>query len=331
MLTHRRSFLGLAGATAIAGPVLAQPRGVVKRVGVLYGARPGDAVAELQINEVRIGLAERGWVDGGNLTIDVRLTLADPALAAAYAAELVAMRPDALLSGSTTNALALQAATNTIPIVFESVQDPVGAGLVASFARPGGNITGFTNFEPTILTKHVELLSAIAPATTTAVLLFNPNTAAQRGELFRPYFEEATSRLGIAHAEAHLSSVDDVDAVFESIGSISHAGIVIPQDNFFFTNRSVVIAAIDRTGIPTVCSFQDMVKEGGLIGYTPDSPAMYRQGGYYLARILGGADPGSLPVQAPTRFLLVINLRTAASQGITIPFSLLATADIVIE
>jgi putative ABC transport system substrate-binding protein len=215
--------------------------------------------------------------------------------------------------------------------VFFAVQDPVSLGLVTSFAQPGGNITGFTNLEPSVVSQYVQLLVTVAPNLSRVALVFNPAAAQQVANAFRPFFLPAAAAAGVEPLEVPVASVEEIEPTIASLAENPNTGVFIGADNFFFTHRVVTIAAINRARLPAVFHSPQTLSDGALMTYSYDSDAAMRGAGNYVGRILNGEDPGSLPVQPPTRFLLAINLRTARQLGITIPPSLLAAAETIIE
>lgn len=327
----RRAFImGSGAALALPTAVKAQPAST-KRAAILYGSRPDDPAGQRMVNAAILGIEDQGWAQGRNLILDVRFNNGDPSLSRPLGQELLALRPDAILAGSTPNALAIKELTSTIPLVFASVQDPVAVGLVSSFARPGGNVTGFTNLEPTVVSKYIDLLLQVVPDLQRVAFLYNPATAQQAGDLFRPHFLSASEARGVEPLEVHVHGVDEIEPVVAGLAQNSSTGIIITADNFFFTNRTAAVAAINAHRLPVVFHAMDAAVQGALMSYSPDSNLLFRSAGNYLGRILSGQNPATLPVQAPTVFLLVINLRTARELGFTIPLSLLATADRIIE
>lgn len=326
----RRAFLA-AAAAAVVLPRVAGAQPARKRVGALIGANPDDPVAHGFADAIRVGLAEQGWIDGANLHVEVRFNSGNMDLSRQYAAELLALGQDAFVCGTTLNARALQEVTRTIPIVFCALQDPVTLGLVESFARPGGNLTGFTNFEPSHGSKFVGLLMDLAPRLSGVAIMFNPETASYRGGLILPSFYEGAAAYGVEALTAEVRSVEEIEPMVAALAAGGPTGIVIGNDTFMFVSRPPILAAINGHRVPAVYPFQNYADEGGLLAYAVNTHDVFRQAGAYAGRILNGASPSLLPVQAPTSFLLVLNLRTAAEQGIVVPQYLVATADRVIE
>ncbi len=291
---------------------------------------PADAQGRSGLVALQERLRQLGWSDGRNVRIDVRWGENDPDRDRKYAAELVALAPDVLLAAGTLGVLALQKATRTVPIVFMRVSDPVGAGLVDSLARPGGNTTGFMNFEYNMSGKWLELLKQVAPQVTRAIVLRDPASPAGTAEFGA--LQAAAPSLGV-----ELRPVDTRDravieravAAFAAAGS--NGGMIATPSATVSGNRDVIVALASQHKLPAVYPYRYMVTSGGLIAYGPDPIDQYRRAAGYVDRILKGEKPADLPVQAPTKFALVINLKAAKALGLTIPQPLLASADEVIE
>jgi putative ABC transport system substrate-binding protein len=259
-----------------------------------------------------------------------RWTGGDINRAGPLAKELVALQPDVILAAGTPAAAALQRESRTIPVVFVVVTDPVGAGLVASVPRPGGNITGFSNTEETFGGKLLSLLKTIAPRITRAAVMFNPDTAPGRGLYHLGSFEAAARALAIETITARVHSDDDIEAAITSLGR-EQGGLVATPDTFVNNHRGTMIAVSLRNGVPAIFDGTGFARQGSLLQYGPDFRDMYRGAASYVDRILRGAKPSDLPIELPTKYVLVVNLRTAKALGLTIPETLLATADEVIQ
>jgi len=271
-----------------------------------------------------------GWIEGQNLHVEVRWNGGDAALAQRYAAELVAMAPDVIVSASTNNLTALQKLSPTTPIVFIQVSDPVAQGFVLSMARPGGNITGFTPFEFTMGGKWVDLLKQLVPSLKHIAVMFNPQTSPQ-SKFYMTAIESAAPSFGVSVSTAPVGSVADIEANIESFGRQPDGGLLFPTDAFTVINRKVIIESTARHRVPAIYSNVLFVRDGGLVCYSPGLEEQYRQAAVYADRILKGAKPGDLPVQTPTKFNLVINLKTARTLGLEVPMSILLAADEQIE
>ncbi len=329
----RREFITLVGSAAT-WPLAAraqQPSGM-RRIGVLLGNAESDPQAQAGLAKFTKALQDLGWNVGRNIAIDYRWAAADLGRMATFAKELVALRPD-LIVGSTTPVIeALQRETKTIPIVFAIVSDPVGSGFVNSLSRPGGNITGFINVESSLSGKWVELLKEVMPHLSRAALLFNPETAPFFNYFLQP-FESAARASAIDPTTAPVHTPGDIERAFAELGERQDTGVVLLVD-VFTAKRSildVVISAAARNRVPTIYPYRYMVAAGGLVSYGVDNTDLLRRAGDYVDRILKGANPADLPVQLPTVFELAVNLKTAKSLGITIPGTVIARADDVVE
>jgi len=328
---NRRETIALLGGAAI-WPVAgrAQQTERVRRIGILMGWSESDSEFQGRIAALLQGLVQLGWVDGHNVRIDVRWTDGDANRARAFAKELAALQPDVIFAGASPATAALQRETSTIPIVFSSVADPVGSGFVASLARPGANITGFINIEATIAGKQLELLKKVAPGLTRAALMFNPDTAPGGGSYFLESFEAAARSLALKSIISSVHSDAEIETAIGSLGR-EQGGVVAMTDSFLGVHIGTVISAANRNNVPAIFESPYMARAGGLMAYGQTGLDLFRRAASYVDRILRGAKPAELPVQVPTKFDLVINLKTARTLGLTVPPSLLAIADEVIE
>jgi putative tryptophan/tyrosine transport system substrate-binding protein len=327
---RRRTFISLLGGVAIL-PVAARAQADrVRRIGILMGWSESDPEFQARIGALLQGLAQLGWVDSRNVRIDVRWTNGDASRATAFAKELVALQPDVIFAGASPATAALQRETSTIPIVFSSVADPVGSGFVSSLARPGGNITGFINIEATIAGKQLELLKQVAPGLTRAALLFNPDTAPGGGSYFLGPFENAARSLALTSIISRVHSEAEIETTIGSLGG-GQGGVVVMTDSYLGVHIGTVISAAHRNSVPAIFESPYMAKAGGLMAYGQTGLDLFRRAASYVDRILRGTNPAELPVQVPTKFNLVLNLKTAKILGLTIPPSVLAVADEVIE
>jgi len=328
---RRRDFIGLLAAAAVARPPAADaqqpPR--PRLVGVLMGFAETDPAAQSLVTEFTSELARLGWKSGSNLHIELRWGGGDVERIGTATRELVALRPDAILAQTTPVATALAHETHAIPIIFVTVSDPIGSGLAASLAHPGGNITGFTFVESSMGSKWVELLKEIAPRTDRLVLLFNPDTAPPL-KFYLPSIEAAALSFSIKTSTAPVHAGDEIEGAIAALARSPGGGLIVMPDAFTSANQELIIALAARYGVPTLYG-NNFAKSGGLIAYGPDFAETFRQGAGYVDRILKGANPGELPIQLPTKFELSINLKTAAALGLTIPPNVLALADEVIE
>jgi putative ABC transport system substrate-binding protein len=323
----RRELLLVLGGAMIAARVLRAQQKAVPVIGFLSSRSPGEAATV--VAAFHQGLAETGYVEGQNLAIEYRWAEGRYDRLPALAADLVGRKVDGIVAtGGTPSALAAKSATSTIPIVFIS-SDPVVAGLVASFARPGGNVTGFSVLGDELLPKRLELLSELVPQARVIALLVNPNntdTERSIGDV-----QEAARVKGVQLHILKASTEGGIDAAFASVVQLQAGPLVVGADPFFNSRRDQLVALAARHAVPAIYALREFAAAGGLISYGPSLAAAYRQAGIYAGRILKGEKPADLPVQQPTTFELVVNLNTAKALGLTIPPSILARADEVIE
>jgi putative ABC transport system substrate-binding protein len=276
-------------------------------------------------------LGSLGWKQGDNLWIDDRWSAGSQERARATAQEIAALNPDVILGQSAAVVEALQATTRTIPIVFLHVADPVAYGFVSNLARPQGNVTGITNIVPSIGGKWLQLLKEIAPAVTRSALLVNPDTQPDRGALFLNAFETAARSLGVTSAKGEVHDLESIEMIMGDLAKEPHGGVIVIPDAFFAGHSTQIVALAERFRLPAVYPYRYYVAQGGLLSYGVNNVDLFRQAGPYIDRIFRGAKPADLPVQQPTRFELVINTKTANDLGLTVPQTLLATADEVIK
>ena len=331
----RRQFISALGSATVAWPLAAraqQPKRV-RRIGVLMTRAADDPEGQAYLGVFVQGLQEAGWADGRNVEIDTRYAAGDTRLFRKYAAELVALGPDVLLAPSTPAVTALHQASPAVPIVFAGISDPIRSGFVESYSRPGGNITGFTNLEATLGGKWLGLLKEIAPSIKHASMLFNPETAnaGASGGVYQPSIEAAAHVLSIELIASPIHNPADIGDVFAAIAKSPDRGLIVMPDVFTFANRDRIVAQAARYQIPTVYPLVMFVKAGGLLSYGADAADIYGRAASYVDRILKGEKPANLPVQEPIKFELVVNLKTAKALGLTVPTTLLTTADEVIE
>ncbi len=330
----RREFITLFGVAVATLPLAAraqQPERV-PRIGVLMASASAADDSENQARMAAFlqGLAQLGWTDGRNIRIDTRWATTNPDDLRRHATELVALAPDVLVaaSGTTTVAPLLQA-TRTVPIVFVVVVDPVGAGFVASLARPGGNATGFTTFEYGMSGKWLELLKQIAPSMTRAAVLRDPAIASGIGQFGA--VQAVAPSLGVELSPVDVRDAPEIERAVTSFARSSSGGLIVTPSPLANRHRDLIIMLAARHRLPAVYAWRYYVTDGGLISYGPDSIDQYRRAAGYVDRILKGEKPADLPVQAPTKYELVINLKTARALGLDVPATLLARADEVIE
>jgi ABC-type uncharacterized transport system substrate-binding protein len=328
----RREFITLLGSAAAAWPLVAsaQQSERMRRVGMLMNLSENDLEAARLVTAFREGLAQLGWVDGRNLRMDYRWASGDVGRIRAFAKELVDLSPDIIIGYATPSVLALQQETRSIPIVFLSVTDPVGQGLVASLAHPGGNITGFAVFEFSLGTKWMEALKQIVPSLRRVTTIFNPKTAPYY-PLYLDAIEKAASSFAVQQIGVQVHDDAEIERAISTLAREPDGGLIVMPDSFNMVHRRTIIALMDRYRLPAMYYFPFFASDGGLISYGPDEIDMFRRTAGYVDRILKGAKAGDLPVQQPTNFRLVINLKTAKALGLDVPSSLLARADEVIE
>jgi putative ABC transport system substrate-binding protein len=326
---RRREFITLASSAAIAWPlaVRGQQRDRVRRIAVMMTNAEDDPEGSSRAAAFRQGLAELGWSEGQNLRIDWHWSAGDLARIRATAAELAQATPDLVIANGTVNLAAIKQATAAIPIVFVLINDPVGQGFISSLAQPGGNITGFTFVEYSMFGKSLEFLKQLAPGIARVAFMFNPDTSPYYGQ-FLPSFEIAARKSAVVVTSAPVRGEAEIDA---AVAKLPGGGLIVPPDTYTLVHRGRIVEAASRHRVPAIYSYRQLVKEGGLLSYGPDTADIFRRSAAYVDRILKGANPAALPVQAPTKFELAINLATAAAFGLTVPPTLAALADEVIE
>jgi putative ABC transport system substrate-binding protein len=322
----------LFGTTAAVWPLAASAQQTtrMRRIGVLVATTPSiqDPVRSLEA-----GLQELGWWNGRNLHIDYRWGVGNLELMRASAKELVGLEPDLIVANNTPVVAALMQHTRTIPIVFVAVSDPIGAGFVKSFSRPGGNITGFTIFETTVGGKWLQLLREIAPSLTRVAMLFNPETAnaGASGSVYLQSIEAAAHATGMELIVTPVHNPNDIDAALVAISQEPGGGLIVLPNTFTVVNREHIVLQAARFRIPAIYPSVYFIQAGGLASYGVDVADLFRRAASYVDRVLKGDKPADLPVQAPIKYQLVINLKTAKALGLTVPPMLLANADEVIE
>lgn len=329
---RRREFIGFVAGAAGAWPFAAraQQPNRVRRIAVLMLPAPADPQGETDIAAFTKGLNDAGWSVGSTVEMEVRWARGDIDRIRTLARELVALRPEVILSHGTAVTAVLQKETATIPLVFVGVSDPIGSGFVAGLPAPGGNITGFVNLEGQMGGKWLELLMEIAPGTKQVAMLFNPDTAAGRGSYYRPSFEAAARAHNVATILAPVESDAEIESTLTALAR-EHGGLVVMPDTFTFVHRAAIIRAAARNNVPAVYWDSPHGREGGMLSYGISQDDLFRRSAAYVGLILRGAKPEALPVQLPTKFELIINLKTAKALGLTVPATLLGRADEVIE
>jgi putative ABC transport system substrate-binding protein len=327
----RRDFITLLGGAA-AWPLAARAQQTdrVRRVGVLFGGfSETDPEPRARVETFRRHLRELGWTDGRDIHIDLRIGAGDASRVATYAKELIGMTPDVLAANSGLAVEAFARQTRTIPIVFANVFDPVNSGLVASLARPGGNITGFSNFEPALTGKWLELLGEIAPSVTRVAAIFDRANNAYAE--FARTMESLAPSFHLQYSSAPVSNSADLQQAIDAVAREPNGGLIVVGGTVASAHREAVVQLAAHHRLPTVYSFGYYPRLGGLISYGVDGVALWQRVGTYVDRILRGAAPADLPVQRPTKFELVINLKTANALSLEVPAILIARADEVIE
>jgi len=325
---RRREFITFLGGATVAWPLSARAQSdQVRRIGVLVGLAEDDPQSKARLAAFRQGLERRGWSEGRNVRIDSRFT-ASPDYQP-LAKELIALQPDVILANSTQVAIALQRESREIPIVFVNVSDPIGSGLVANLARPGGNLTGVLFFEESITGKWLAMLKEIAPQLTRVALLANPKTTAY--DYFLRSAKAIAPSLAIELVPNPVETAADIERTIVDFARVPNGGLVLPPDFTTITYRDLIIALAARHRLPTVYSASYYVEAGGLMSYGVDPVENFRLAGSYVDRILRGDKPADLPVQAPTKYETAVNVKTAKGLGLTVPPGLLVAADRVIE
>jgi putative tryptophan/tyrosine transport system substrate-binding protein len=327
---RRRKFITLLGGAAVACPLATLAAGPVRLIGVLMGYSENDLAAQSQLAAFRGALTKQGWTEGSNLQIEIRWGAGKVDKIGTLANELVKLRPDAILGVTTPVIGVLARETQTIPIVFTLVADPIGNGFAASLTHPGGNITGFAAYDPVVAGKWVELLKEIAPRTVRMAVLFNPATSSPL-QLYMPSIQAAASSHAIQASAAPVHVSDEIKGVIATQASNPGGSLIVMPDAFNIANRDLIIALAARYGVPTIYFNRLFAESGGLVAYSADFVEQLRAAAGYVDRILKGAKPGDLPVQTPTKYELLINLKTAKALALDVPPHLQQLADELIE
>ena len=328
---RRREFIALLGGTA-AWPLSARAQrpDQIRRVGVLVGLAEDDPDSKPRLGAFRLGLEKLGWSEGRNIHLDVRFALpANEQQVQIMVKELLALSPDVIVSQSTAPTAAFRRETRNVPIVFIAVGDPVGAGFIANLARPGSNLTGLTLYDGSVAGKWLEMLKEIDPRVTRAAFIINPKTSS-----FPLLARETETMAQLLAIELTLSTIEnagDIGRVIESLASLPNGGLVFPPNATTTANRDLIVALAARYRLPAVYAWREFVTAGGLMSYGIDFAEQFRQAASYVDRVLRGSSPAELPVQAPTKYQTVVNLKTARALGLTVPPGLLVAADEVIE
>jgi putative tryptophan/tyrosine transport system substrate-binding protein len=328
----RREFITLiGGAAAVASGTARAQADHLRHIGILMGSAQDDPDTQARMNAFREAFEQLGWKDGRNVAITYRFGVGELDRVRAYAKELVELKPDLIVCETTPTLKAVADQTTTIPIVFVSVTDPVSNGFVTELARPGGNITGFTNFETTMGGKWIELLKKIAPGSSRVGVIFNPQTAPGGGGFFLKSVAASAPALQVEVLPFPVHGDDEIERAVSGLGHEPGGGLIVMLDVFTAVHRPAIIAQAAANRVPAIFPWRFGATDGGLVSYGVDVADMHRRAAGYVDRILKGASPADLPVQQPTKFELVINLKTAKALGIEVSPTLLATADEVIE
>jgi putative ABC transport system substrate-binding protein len=308
----------------------AQRPAQVRRLGILMSNSEDDPLAQARVTAFRQALAELGWAEGRNLNIEWRWTGGDIARVREYATEMVRLAPDIIVANGTPSVVALKQATTSIPIVFVVVNDPVAQGIISSMAHPGGNITGFSFLEYSMVGKSLEMLKQVAPRTVRVAIMFNPDTYPYYAIHLRS-FETVARTLSLQLTAAQVGSSEEIDQDVAKLAQQPGSALLITPDPYLVVHRGAVVRAAGQYRVPATYSYRQYVQEGGLMSYGADTVDIFRRSASYIDRILKGASPADLPAQAPVKFEIAINLKTAKALGLDIPPNLLALADDVIE
>jgi putative ABC transport system substrate-binding protein len=329
---RRREFITLLGSMALAWPLAAraQPAERVRRIAVLMNNAEDDPEGQARAEAFRQGLQALGWIEGKNLRIDWYWTAGDIGRTRSNVTELAGRPPDIIVAnGRVTLSEGVQA-IRSIPIIFVLVNDPVGQGFISSLARPGGNVTGFTFFEYSMFGKALELLKKVAPAVTRLACIFNPDMSAYYDQ-FLPAFETDARQYSIKLIIARVGTEAEINAAVAKLAAAPGGGLIVLPDAYTLVHRDLIVQSTAQHRIPAIYSYRQVVKEGGLMSYGPETSDIFQRSASYVDRILKGANPAELPAQAPVKFEFAINLKTATALGLTVPLTVVALADEVIE
>jgi putative tryptophan/tyrosine transport system substrate-binding protein len=328
---RRREFITLLGGAVIAWPLAAraQQPATERTVGILMAYSASDRDLQARVAAFRQDLRKLGWVEGGNLRIDDRWPSDDMDRIRVDAAELIARKPDVILVAGRRAVAALQQQTRSVPVVFAGIGDPVEGGVVASFAKPGGNFTGFTLWEYSMIGKMLEMLKQISPGMARAALVYNPDNPGTA--IMTRRFQEFAAPIAVRPTLAPIHSPAEIERAVEAFAREPNGALFFPPDVTVSIHRAFVTALVARHHLPAIYGDLTIVTNGGLMGYGADRLDIYRRAASYVDRILRGERPGDLPVQQPTKYHLIINLKTAKALGLTVPQTLLVAADEVIE
>ena len=328
----RREFITVLGGAAVAWPLAARAQQAdrMRRIGVLSGLGENDPEGHARVAALREGLQKLGWTEDRNVRIDIRWGTPDVESMQRFASELVALQPDLIVTQNTPGTAAMLQQTRAIPIIFVNVVDPVGSSFVASFPRPGGNVTGFVSLEPTIAGKWLELLKQVQPRHNRVAFLFNPTTASYAEYYLNP-FKVAAPSFSVEAIAAPIRDMSELESAIAALARGPNGGLIVMPDSFLIAQRMAVTSAAARYRLPAVYPFRYFAEVGGLLSYGSDQLDNYRRAASYADRILKGEKPSELPVQVPVKFEMTVNLKSAKALGLEVPPTLLALADEVIE
>ena len=330
----RREFITLLGGAAAAWPLgaRAQQSDRIRRIGVLSGYAEDDPEARARLASFQQALQELGWIVGRNLRAEYRWSRGNSDHARMLAKELVQLQPEVILGETTSVVGALQQATRTVPIIFTNLSNPIGNGFVTNLARPDGNITGFTNFESSMGGKWLDLLKEIVPGFSRIAIMFNPTVSPHiAGGYYRDAIETAAKRLSIEQIIATVQTADDIERIIDAVAREPHTALIVLPDTFTLVHRDLIVGLVAKQNLPAIYALRSFSAAGGLLYYGINPSDQYPRAASYVDRILRGEKPGDLPVQAPTKFQLVINLKAAKALKLTISEAFLLRADEVIE
>jgi putative ABC transport system substrate-binding protein len=329
---RRRDFITLLGVAALSSPLVAQAQqsGRVRRIAVLMNNAEHDPEGQARVAAFRQGLQALGWTEGSNLRIDWYWTAGDIGRIRSDVMELARDAPDIIVANGRVILSQAVQVIRSIPIVFVLVTDPVGQGFISSLARPGGNVTGFTFFEYAMFGKSLELLKSVAPAVTRVGFIFNPDMSAYYDQ-FLPAFETRTRQYSVQLTVARVGTESEIRSAIAKLAAAPGGGLMVPPDAYTLVNRELIVQSTAHHRIPAIYSYRQVIKEGGLMSYGPETSDIFRRSASYVDGILKGANPAELPAQAPAKFEFAINLKTATTLGLTVAPTVTALADEVIE
>jgi len=329
---RRREFIRLVSGAVAAWPFAAraqQPERL-RRVSVLLGVPENDPETNSRLRAFRLGMRDAGWIEGRNVHIEYRYAGTDRDAIKKHVGELIRLAPDVILANSTPVMTLLRPATNTIPIVFVVVNNPVGQGFISNLAHPGGNVTGFSFIEPEIVGKWIDLLRDVKPDLSQVALMYNPDTAAYYDAYLRS-FKALPQQSKVEVDAAPVRSAADIEQAVAELARDQRTGLIVAADIFNVAMRGVILQSTEQHRVPLIAPYRQFAVEGGLMFYGPDTADIFRRSSSYVDRILRGESPGNLPVQSPDKFELVVNLKTARALGLSVRESFLQLADEVIE